>query len=214
MLRTDETGAMAQEDVIRRSSNTGRDHPMSWSSRGRQAGRKGRRGCRANSRRGRKDRNWHLSRDPYVAMCRRAQTFKRKHEIPGVDRPGRVEAGSAGGAKQFEAGDEFFGWRDGAFAKDARAAEGPSGWRSRRPRPWSNRRRSETPSFTALDAVPRSREGRAGQKVVIEWARSGGVATSAVQIAKVRPGADVYRGVQHAERGHGPILDRGGPGHH
>jgi NADPH:quinone reductase-like Zn-dependent oxidoreductase len=65
--------------------------------------------------------DWHLLRGIPYAM-RPVGLLKPRHEIPGRDLAGRVEA-VGGAVEQFRPGDEVFGWCDGAFAEYACAEE-------------------------------------------------------------------------------------------
>ena len=113
--------------------------------------------------------------------------FKPKHEIPGLDLAGQVEA-VGGSVKQFQPGDEVFGWCNGAFAEYACAEENnllakPSNLTLEQAAAVGDS------AFTALNAVRDQGKVQPGQRVVINGA-SGGVGTFAVQIAKSF-GADV-----------------------
>ena len=131
--------------------------------------------------------NWHLLRGIPYAMRPAVGLFKPKHEIPGVDLAGEVEAVGRG-VKQFQAGDEVFGWCDGAFAEYACVAEDHL---LAKPDNLTLEQSAAVgdSAFTALDAVRDQGKVQPGQKVVINGA-SGGVGTFAVQIAKSF-GADV-----------------------
>ena len=101
--------------------------------------------------------------------------------------PGRLKR-SAAALKQFQPGDEVFGWCDGAFAEYACAEENnllakPSNLTLEQAAAVGDS------AFTALNAVRDQGKVQPGQKVVINGA-SGGVGTFAVQIAKSF-GADV-----------------------
>jgi NADPH:quinone reductase-like Zn-dependent oxidoreductase len=131
--------------------------------------------------------NWHVLRGIPYAMRPAVGLFKPKHEIPGLDLAGRVEA-VGGSVKQFQPGDEVFGWCNDAFAEYACAEEN-----NLLARP-SNLTLEQAAAvgdsaFTALNAVRDQGKVQPGQRVVINGA-SGGVGTFAVQIAKSF-GADV-----------------------
>lgn len=131
--------------------------------------------------------NWHVLRGIPYAMRPAVGLFKPKHEIPGLDLAGQVEA-VGGSVKQFQPGDEVFGWCNGAFAEYACAEENnllakPSNLTLEQAAAVGDS------AFTALDAVRDQGMVQPGQRVVINGA-SGGVGTFAVQIAKSF-GADV-----------------------
>ena len=131
--------------------------------------------------------NWHVLRGIPYAMRPAVGLFKPKREIPGLDLAGQVEA-VGGGVKQFQPGDEVFGWCDGAFAEYACVEEN-----NLLARP-SNLTLEQAAAvgdsaFTALNAVRDQGKVQSGQRVLINGA-SGGVGTFAVQIAKSL-GADV-----------------------
>jgi NADPH:quinone reductase-like Zn-dependent oxidoreductase len=131
--------------------------------------------------------NWHVLRGIPYAMRPAVGLFKPKHEIPGVDLAGQVEA-VGGSVKQFQPGDEVFGWCNGAFAEYACAEENnllakPSNLTLEQAAAVGDS------AFTALNAVRDQGEVQPGQRVVINGA-SGGVGTFAIQIAKSF-GADV-----------------------
>ena len=131
--------------------------------------------------------NWHVLRGIPYAMRPAVGLFKPKHEIPGLDLAGQVEA-VGGSVKQFQPGDEVFGWCNGAFAEYACAEENnllakPSNLTLEQAAAVGDS------AFTALNAVRDQGEVQPGQRVVINGA-SGGVGTFAVQIAKSF-GADV-----------------------
>jgi len=131
--------------------------------------------------------NWHLLRGVPYAMRPAVGLFKPKHEIPGLDLAGEVEA-VGGGVKQLQPGDEVFGWCDGAFAEYACTEEDHL---LARPANLTLEQSAAVgdSAFTALTAVRDQGKVQPGQKVVINGA-SGGVGTFAVQIAK-SVGADV-----------------------
>ncbi len=131
--------------------------------------------------------NWHVLRGIPYAMRPAVGLFKPKHEIPGLDLAGQVEAVGAG-VTQFQPGDEVFGWCNGAFAEYACAEENnllakPSNLTLEQAAAVGDS------ALTALNAVRDQGKVRPGQGVVINGA-SGGVGTFAVQIAKSF-GADV-----------------------
>src|SRR3954452_8648406 len=125
--------------------------------------------------------NWHLVRGIPYAMRPVVGLFKPKHQIPGLDLAGQVEAVGVS-VKQFQPGDEVFGWCNGAFAEYACAEENnllakPSNLTLEQAAAVGDS------AFTALNAVRDQGKVQPGQKVVINGA-SGGVGTFAVQIAK------------------------------
>ena len=131
---------------------------------------------------------------------------KPKNAVRGTDVAGTVEAVGAG-VTRFRPGEEVFGWcggLGGAFAEYAAASE-----EALAPKP-ANLTFEQAAAYpmagrVALQALRDHGGVRAGQKVLINGA-SGGIGTFAVQIAKAL-GAEVT-GVQHEERGHGPIDRR------
>src|SRR3954447_1642430 len=66
--------------------------------------------------------DWHLLRGTPYVMRMAVGLFKPKHEVPGFDVAGQVEAVGSH-VKQFQPGDEVFGWSHGAFAEHACAEE-------------------------------------------------------------------------------------------
>jgi NADPH:quinone reductase-like Zn-dependent oxidoreductase len=131
--------------------------------------------------------NWHLLRGIPYAMRPAVGLFKPKHEIPGLDLAGQVEA-VGGSVKQFQPGDEVFGWCDGAFAEYACTDENNL---LAKPANLTLEQSAAVgdSAFTALNAVRDQGKVQPGQKVLVNGA-SGGVGTFAVQIAKSF-GADV-----------------------
>jgi NADPH:quinone reductase-like Zn-dependent oxidoreductase len=131
--------------------------------------------------------DWHLLRGvPYVMRLVTGLRGPRR-EIPGLDIAGEVEA-IGRNVKQFELGDEVFGWCKGAFAEYACAAESNL---LARPANLTFEQSAAVgdSAFTALNAVRDQGKVQPGQRVLINGA-SGGVGTFAVQIAKSF-GADV-----------------------
>ena len=126
--------------------------------------------------------DWHLSRGVPYAM--RAVTGPRRprREIPGLDIAGQVES-IGSNVRQFQAGDEVFGWCKGAFAEYASAAE-----KTLLPKPtnltFEQAAAVGDSAFTALAAVRDQGKVQAGHRVLINGS-SGGVGTFAVQIAKL-----------------------------
>jgi NADPH:quinone reductase-like Zn-dependent oxidoreductase len=125
--------------------------------------------------------DWHLLRGvPYV-MRLATGLLKPRHEVPGLDVAGEVEAVGRD-VTELRAGDEVFGWCRGAFAEYACAGEG-----NFLPKP-ANLTLEQSAAvgdsaFTALNAVRDQGKVQSGHRVLINGA-SGGVGTFAVQIAK------------------------------
>ncbi len=117
---------------------------------------------------------------PYI--MRPAFTMLRpKNSVPGTDVAGHVEAVGKN-VKQFQPGDDVFGWCKSAFAEYACAGEG-----NFLPKPANSTFEQAAAvgvsAFTALKALRDRGKVQPGQKVLINGA-SGGVGTFAVQIAK------------------------------
>ena len=125
--------------------------------------------------------NWHLLRGIPYAMRPAVGLFKPKHEIPGLDLAGQVEAVGTR-VNQFQAGDEVFGWCDGAFAEYACVEENNLLAKPDNLTLEQSAAVGDSAS-TALIAVRDQGKVQPGQKVLITGA-SGGVGTFAVQIAK------------------------------
>jgi NADPH:quinone reductase-like Zn-dependent oxidoreductase len=125
--------------------------------------------------------DWHLLRGTPYVMRMAVGLFKPKHEVPGLDVAGQVEAVGQN-VKQLRPGDEVFGWCKGAFAEQACAGED-----NFLPKPANlTFEQSATvgdSAFTALNAVRDQGKVQPGHEVLINGA-SGGVGTFAVQIAK------------------------------
>jgi NADPH:quinone reductase-like Zn-dependent oxidoreductase len=125
--------------------------------------------------------DWHLLRGvPYIVRLVAGLRAPR-HEIPGLDIAGQVEA-VGGKVQQFRPGDEVFGWCRGALAEYACAAASDLLPKA------SNLTLKQSAAvgdsaFTALAAVRDQGKVQPGQRVLINGA-SGGVGTFAVQIAK------------------------------
>jgi NADPH:quinone reductase-like Zn-dependent oxidoreductase len=125
--------------------------------------------------------DWHfVTGTPYVLRMV-AGLFKPKQEVPGLDVSGEVEAVGRD-VKQFQPGDEVFGWCKGAFAEHACAPES-----NLLPKPagltFEQSAAVGDSAFTALIAVRDQGKVQPGQTVLVNGA-SGGVGTFAVQIAK------------------------------
>jgi NADPH:quinone reductase-like Zn-dependent oxidoreductase len=117
---------------------------------------------------------------PYAARLTYGLTRPR-HDVPGTDIAGRVEAVGRDVAG-FQPGDEVFGWCTGAFAEYASAR--PS-MLVAKPAHLSFEHAASVPTagVAALQALRNIATIRAGDQVLIVGA-SGGVGTFAVQIAK------------------------------
>jgi NADPH:quinone reductase-like Zn-dependent oxidoreductase len=131
--------------------------------------------------------NWHLLRGIPYAMRPAVGLLRPKHEIPGLDLAGHVEAVGAS-ATRFQPGDEVFGWCNGAFAEYA-CDEEENFLAKPANLTFEQSAAVGDSAFTALIAVRDQAKVQPGQRVVINGA-SGGVGTFAVQIAKSF-GADV-----------------------
>src|SRR3954452_1881480 len=125
--------------------------------------------------------DWHLLRGTPYVMGMAVGLFKPKHEVPGFDVAGQVEAVGEN-VKQLRRGDEVFGWCKGAFAECACTGED-----NVLPKPANlTFEQSATvgdSAFTALNALRDQGRVQPGHEVLINGA-SGGVGTFAVQIAK------------------------------
>jgi NADPH:quinone reductase-like Zn-dependent oxidoreductase len=125
--------------------------------------------------------DWHLLRGTPYVMRMAVGLFKPKHEVPGFDVAGQVEAVGEN-VKQLRRGDEVFGWCKGAFAECACTGED-----NVLPKPANlTFEQSATvgdSAFTALNALRDQGRVQPGHEVLINGA-SGGVGTFAVQIAK------------------------------
>ena len=125
--------------------------------------------------------DWHLLRGTPYVMRMAVGLFKPRHEVPGLDVAGQVEAVGQN-VKQLRPGDDVFGWCKGAFAEHACAGED-----NFLPKPANlTFEQSATvgdSAFTALNAVRDQGKVQPGHEVLINGA-SGGVGTFAVQIAK------------------------------
>jgi NADPH:quinone reductase-like Zn-dependent oxidoreductase len=125
--------------------------------------------------------DWHLvTGTPYAGRLV-AGLLKPKHDVPGVDVAGHVEAVGSH-VTQFRPGDAVFGWCRGAFAEYACA-----GAANFLPKPadltFEQSAAVGVAAVTALNAVRNQGKVQPGHKVLINGA-SGGVGTFAVQIAK------------------------------
>jgi NADPH:quinone reductase-like Zn-dependent oxidoreductase len=125
--------------------------------------------------------DWHfVTGTPYVLRMA-AGLFKPRHEVPGLNLAGQVEA-VGGEVTQFRPGDEVFGWCKGAFAEYACAGED-----NLLPKPadltFEQSATVVDSAMTALNAVRDQGKVQAGHKVLVNGA-SGGGGTYAVQIAK------------------------------
>ncbi|MFD0885231.1 NAD(P)-dependent alcohol dehydrogenase [Streptosporangium algeriense] len=124
--------------------------------------------------------DWHLMRGmPYVA--RLVTGLRRpRNPVAGLEVAGRVEVVGAN-VREFQPGDEVFGWCGGSFAEYVAV---PEGQLLPKPVNLSLEQAAAVPisSFTALQGL---RDGGIGpgQRVLVNGA-SGGVGTFAVQIAR------------------------------
>ena len=126
--------------------------------------------------------DWHLLQGvPYV-MRLGIGLRRPRREIPGLDIAGQVEA-IGRSVKQFQLGDEVFGWCKSAFADYACAAQSNL---LAKPANLTFEQSAAVgdSAFTALNAVRDQGKVQPGQRVLINGA-SGGVGTFAVQIAKL-----------------------------
>ena len=131
--------------------------------------------------------DWHLMRGiPYV-MRPAVGLSKPRHEVPGFDMAGEVEAVGRN-AKRLRPGDQVFGWCNGAFGEFACGAEDHL---LAKPPDLTFEQAAAVgdSAFTALNAVRDQGKVQPGERVLVNGA-SGGVGTYAVQIAKAF-GADV-----------------------
>jgi NADPH:quinone reductase-like Zn-dependent oxidoreductase len=117
---------------------------------------------------------------PYVARLRYGLR-RPKHQVPGFDVAGRIEAVGSN-VTRLQPGDEVFGWCDGSFAEYASV---PKGQLVRKPANLSFEQAAAVPisAFAALQALRDTGGVQPGQKVLIIGA-SGGVGSFAVQLAK------------------------------
>jgi NADPH:quinone reductase-like Zn-dependent oxidoreductase len=117
---------------------------------------------------------------PYVARLRYGLP-NPKHNVPGFDLAGRIEA-VGHNVTRLQPGDAVFGWCDGSFAEYASV---PQGQLARKPANLTFKQAAAVPisGFAALQALRDAVGVQPGQKVVIIGA-SGGVGSFAVQLAK------------------------------
>jgi NADPH:quinone reductase-like Zn-dependent oxidoreductase len=117
---------------------------------------------------------------PYVARLRYGLP-NPKHNVPGFDLAGRIEA-VGHNVTRLQPGDAVFGWCDGSFAEYASV---PQGQLARKPANLTFEQAAAVPisGFAALQALRDAGGVQPGQKVVIIGA-SGGVGSFAVQLAK------------------------------
>ena len=110
-----------------------------------------------------------------------ARMGKPKDSVPGMDLAGQVEA-VGGDVTRFRSGDEVFGWAKGTFAEYVAASEDAL---ALKPANMSFEQSAviAISGFTALQGLRDKGRIQPGQKVLILGA-SGGVGTSAVQVAK------------------------------
>ena len=125
--------------------------------------------------------DWVIARGvPYLARPMYG-LLKPKNTVAGTDIAGQVEAVGEN-VKQFQPGDEVFGWCSGAFAEYVCAAANNL---VPKPMDLTFEQAAAIPgsAITALQALRDQGKVKSGQKVLIIGA-SGGVGTFAVQIAK------------------------------
>ena len=131
---------------------------------------------------------WHLMTGlPYLVRVAGFGIRAPKTRVRGTDVAGTVEAIGAD-VTRFQPGDEVFGACDGAFAEYASAKEERLALKPVA-LTFEQAAAIATSGFTALQGLRDRGEVEAGQKVLVVGA-SGGVGTSAVQIAKAL-GAEV-----------------------
>ena len=118
---------------------------------------------------------------PYIIRLMGFGLRKPKNNVAGTEVAGRVEAVGKN-VKQFQPGDEVFGWCNGAFAEYVSV---PEDGLVLKPASLTFEQAAAVPvsAFTALQGLRDWGKVQAGQKVLIIGA-SGGVGTFAVQIAK------------------------------
>lgn len=118
---------------------------------------------------------------PYIVRLMGYGARRPKTKVPGMELAGQVEAVGKN-VKQFQPGDEVFGFGTGAFAEYASISQDAL---VLKPANVTFEQAAAVPisAFTALQAVRDKAEVKPGQKVLIIGA-SGGVGTYAVQIAK------------------------------
>jgi NADPH:quinone reductase-like Zn-dependent oxidoreductase len=106
---------------------------------------------------------------------------KPRNDVPGLEMAGQVEAVGKN-AKQFQPGDEVFGWCKGALAEYVSVSEDQL---ALKPANLTFEQAAVVPysGFTALQGLRDKGQIQPGQKVLVVGA-SGGVGTFAVQIAK------------------------------
>jgi NADPH:quinone reductase-like Zn-dependent oxidoreductase len=117
---------------------------------------------------------------PYVARMRYGLP-NPKHNVPGFDVAGRIEAVGPN-VTHLQPGDEVFGWCDGAFAEYASV---PQGQLVLKPTNLTFEQAAAVPisGFAALQALRDTGGVQPGQQVVIIGA-SGGVGSFAVQLPR------------------------------
>jgi NADPH:quinone reductase-like Zn-dependent oxidoreductase len=117
---------------------------------------------------------------PYIARIRYGLP-KPKHNVPGFDVAGRIEAVGSN-VSQLQPDDAVFGWCEGSFAEYASV---PEGQLVLKPTNLTFEQAAAVPisGFAALQALRDTGGVQPGQQVVIIGA-SGGVGSFAVQLAK------------------------------
>ena len=117
---------------------------------------------------------------PYIARMGYG-LLKPKNSVPGFEVAGHVEAVGKN-VKQFQPGDEVFGWCHGAFAEYVSVSEDALALKPAN-LPFEQAAAVPISAFAALQALRDKGQIQPGHKVLIIGA-SGGVGTFAVQIAK------------------------------
>jgi 2-desacetyl-2-hydroxyethyl bacteriochlorophyllide A dehydrogenase len=135
--------------------------------------------------------DWHVVRGKPLFSRATLGLLRPKHQIPGVDIAGRVEA-VGGGVTQFAPGDEVYAnLLDHGYGGFAEYAVAPATAMASKPAKLSFEEAAAVPmaAVTALQGLGRHGDLRPTDKVLINGA-SGGVGSFAVQLAKAS-GAEV-----------------------
>jgi NADPH:quinone reductase-like Zn-dependent oxidoreductase len=129
--------------------------------------------------------DWHILRgESFFLRITTGGLLKPKHKILGDDLAGRVEEVGVN-VKQFQPGDEVFGFCDGGAFAEYRCVTEDKGWLVLKPANISFEEAAAVPiaAIPALQGLRDKGQIQPGQKVLINGA-SGGVGTFAVKIAK------------------------------